>query len=106
MEKVICNQGHDLTVPNALTRQYRCRLCWNEQQKLVMRARRGTGLDKPTRTYIRRKPRRTSPILELTDLVSNNEELAKYLLSIIKAEQWSKELEATLEELDSPFMPS
>jgi hypothetical protein len=106
MTETVCNQGHDLTIPNALTSTYRCRLCWNEQQKLVMRARRGKSIDDPTRPYIRRKPRRSSPILELTKLVSNNEELAKYLLMVVKTEQWAKELETLLDEIDSPFMPS
>jgi len=106
MTSTTCNQGHDLTVSNALTSTYRCRLCWNEHQKLVMRARRGTGLDKPTRTYVQRRPRRSSPVVELTKLVSNNEELAKYLLMVVKAEQWAKELETLLDEIDSPFMPS
>jgi len=106
MTNTTCNQGHDLTVSNALTAQYRCRVCWNEQQKLRMRARRGTPLGAPARTWTSRKPRRATPVIELTKLVSNNEELAKYLLMVVKAEQWAKELETLLDEIDSPFMPS
>ena len=100
-QKIVCNQGHDLTLPNALTsNHYRCRICWNEEQKLRMRVRRGTQLDKHRKPYTSRKPRRTAPVLELANLVSHNEELAKYLLMIAKAEQWAKELEVIVDALE------
>jgi hypothetical protein len=44
-------------------------------------------------------------VIELINLIGRNEELAKYLLMVVRSEQWAKELEATL-ETDSLFMPS
>ena len=109
----MCKEGHDLTLPNAVYYNRnktgnsfrRCRVCYQTYQRNIRRRKAGIPLDAPVRHYLKQNPRRPKPVIELINLIGRNEELAKYLLMVVRSEQWAKELEATL-ETDSLFMPS
>ena len=86
-----CPSGHDLTLPNAVyynknkagNKFRRCRACWQTYQRNLRRVKLGVPLDAPVRAYKPqvRKPQETR---ELIKLVSNNPELAEYLLRLVR----------------------
>ena len=88
-----CKQGHDLTLPNAIytsKKTRRCRVCWLTYQRTLQRKRRGNiPLDAPVRAYTPQKPRRSSEVMELIRLVSNDPELGKKLLQFVPQAQKS-----------------